>query len=515
MRGFGRATFRARLTLWWTLGFGLILAAADSAVYTAFRGYLGRDLDLKVRTVAATELGSSTDGPTVHLHELPSEALARGEYTDKFVQIFDATGGLHLSSASLRGAAPLVAPDIVRAALEGGAPVVTVVVDGRPARAAVLRTRKGSESYAVLVGVFRDRIDAHLGKLAWVLALVWIAGVAATSGLGYWLASQVLAPVVGITRRAARISKGEFAVRLEPPARHDEVGAMTQSLNDVLERLHGAMEAHRRFASDASHELRAPIGAMTSLIDVALRQPRTAGEYRETLGLVGQRLADLTGLCEDLMLLVRAQEGARELDLREVAVLPQLEAAAQRLAGHLSARDIRIEARELPDLVAYADPRLLARVFDNVLSNAVSYNRDHGIVVLTGSAQTSTGDEWRVDSIIVTITDTGPGIERGEWDRVFDRFYRVDASRSRRTGGSGLGLAICREILAALGGSIRIVNSSTNGTTFEISLPGRLASQLQFSQTIGSACSKAPAAAPRTGRLPLTTGSDTTAVTGR
>ena len=486
MRGFSRATFRARLTLWWTLGFGLILAAADGAVYMAFRGYLRRDLDLKVRTVAATELGSSTDGPTVHLHELPSEALARGEYTDKFVQIFDAAGRLHLSSASLRGAAPLVAPDIVRAALDGGAPVVTVVVDGRPARAAVLRTRKGSESYAVLVGVFRDQIDAHLGQLAWVLALVWIAGVGATSGLGYWLASQALAPVVGITRRAARIARGEFAVRLEPPARHDEVGQMTQSLNDVLERLHGAIEAHRRFASDASHELRAPIGAMTSLVDVTLRHPRTADEYREALGLVGQRLTALTGLCEDLMLLVRAQEGTRELDLREVALLPLLQDAARRLTDHLATHGISIEARDLPDLVAYADPRLLARVFDNVLSNAVSYNRDAGLVVLTGAAQASADDEWKVGSISVTVTDTGPGIEPGEWDRVFDRFYRVDPSRSRRTGGSGLGLAISREILTALGGSIRIVNSSTSGTTFEICLPGRLASDRRLSQTFGA-----------------------------
>jgi len=493
MRGFRRATFRTRLTLWWTLAFGVLLAAADGAVYLAFRSYLGRDLDLKVRTVAATELGSSTDGPAVHLHELPSEALARGEYTDKFVQIFDAEGRLHLSSLSLRGAPPLVAPEIVRAALDGEAPVVTVVVDGRPARAAVLRTQKGSESYAVLVGVFRDQIDAHLGQLAWVLALVWVAGVGATSGLGYWLASQALAPVVGITRRAARIAKGEFGVRLEPPARHDEVGQMTQSLNDVLERLHRAIETHRRFAADASHELRAPIGAMTSLVDVTLRHPRTADEYREALALVGQRLTALTGLCEDLMLLVRAQEGTRELDLREVAVLPLLEDSASRLADQLSARGISIEARDLPDLLAYADPRLLARVFDNVLSNAVSYNRDHGLVVLTGSAHTSASDEWSVGSISVGVTDTGPGIEPGEWDRVFDRFYRVDQSRSRRTGGSGLGLAICREILIALGGSIRIVDSSPNGTTFAISLPGRLASDRRFSQTFGASRLRAPA----------------------
>ena len=101
-----------------------------------------------------------------------------------------------------------------------------------------------------------------------------------------------------------------------------------------------------------------------------------------------------------------------------------------RLADQLSARSIGIEARDLPDLVAYADPGLLARVLDNVLSSAVSYNRDRGLVVLTGSAHTVAEDEWSVGSISVAVTDTGLGIQAGEWDRVFDRFYRVDQSRS-------------------------------------------------------------------------------------
>lgn len=392
-----RVTFRAKLTLWWTLVFGLLLAAANLAVYMAFRTYLARDLDLKVRTVAATELGSSTDGITIHLHELPKEALATGEYTNKFVQIFEADGRLRLFSASLRGVPSLVPASVVRAALDGEAPLVTVVVGGRPGRAAVLQARKGGERYAVLVGIYRDQIDAHLAKLAWVLLAVWVGGLGATSALGYWLAARALAPVVRITHRAARIAQGEFSVRLDPPASQDEVGQMTQSLNDVLNRLYEALEAHRRFASDASHELRAPITAMMGEIDVALKHPRTAEEYREALVVVGERLTALTALCEDLILLVHTQEGAKGFELREISVLRQLEDGASRLAGSWSARDIGIETRGLPDLVAYADPRLLARVFDNVLANAVYYNRDGGTVVISGSAEESAQrmENWR------------------------------------------------------------------------------------------------------------------------
>ena len=261
---------------------------------------------------------------------------------------------------------------------------------------------------------------------------------------------------------------------------------MTQSLNDVLDRLHGAIEAHRRFASDASHELRAPLSAMAGEIDVALKHRRTADEYRETLLIVGERLSALTSLCKDLMLLVHAQEGAQGIELREVPVWRQLEDGASRLAADLSARAITIATRELPDMIAYADPRLLARVFDNVLSNAVHYNRDGGTVVISGSAEESAARRVGHRHDRHHRHRYRPRYSGGESERVFDRFYRVDQSRARRTGGSGLGLAICREVMTVLGGSIRIISSSSDGTTFEIKMPGRIASPRRFSQTLGA-----------------------------
>jgi len=482
-----RWSFRVKLTVWWTLGFGLLLAVANLAIYGAFRSYLESDLDLKVGTVAASELASSIDGLDIHLHEVPQGAIAEGAYTEKFVQILEADGRVRLASATLRGQSPLASPAVVRAAIDGRPALLSVDVRGRHGRATVLNARMGDHPYAILVGLYRDEIDAHLGQLAWLLAAVWLAALGATSALGYWLASAALAPVAGITRRAALIAKGEFSARLDPPTSQDEVGQMTHSLNEVLERLHGALEAHRRFASDASHELRAPITAMAGEIDVALKRSRTADEYREVLLVVQERLSALTALCEDLMLLVRAQEGARGLELREVPVLRLLQDTSARLAEAASARGIAIEARDLPDIVAYADPRLLARVFDNVLGNALHYNQDAGRILVGGSAEEGAPDEWKAGTAVITITDTGPGILPGEAERVFDRFYRTDQSRARRTGGSGLGLAICREVLTVLGGSIRISASSREGANVEITIPGRIASARRFSQPLAVA----------------------------
>jgi signal transduction histidine kinase len=476
-------SFRMQLALWWALAFGLLLAMANIAIYAAFDVYLRRDLDRKVRTVAAAELASSSDGPGIHLHPVPKEALGEGEFADTFVQILSEDGTVRLASPAIRHLPALVEHDQVLAALDGRAPLVSPVIDGRLGRAAVLRTEIGGQRYAVMVGLFRDGIDAHLSRLAWVLVLVWVAGLAATTALGYWLASRALAPVVGISRRAARIARGDFSARLDPPLRLDEVGEMTQSLNEVLDRLHGALEGHRRFASDASHELRTPITAMAGEIDVSLMRPRTAHEYRETLQLLRERLSSLTALCEDLMLLVHAQEGAPGVEMREVPILPQLQRSATRLASAAVARDIRIDARDLPDLVAYADPRLLARVLDNVLANAVFYNRDAGRIEISGAVADGAAG-GTVDTVIITVSDEGLGLPPGEFERVFDRFYRLDQSRAPGTGGSGLGLAICREVLAVLRGSIRIAASSSEGTTFEVRLPGRLGSANPISEPL-------------------------------
>ena len=126
--------------MWWGLAFGLLLAVANAAIYTAFDVYLRHDLDRKVRTVAATELASSTDGAGIHLHPLPKEALAEGEFADTFVQILAVDGTVRLASPAIRDLPPLVSHEEVKAALDGRAPLVSVVVSGLPGRAAVLRS---------------------------------------------------------------------------------------------------------------------------------------------------------------------------------------------------------------------------------------------------------------------------------------------------------------------------------------------------------------------------------------
>lgn len=474
MTGWPRAnglSFRARLALQWTLVFGSLLALAGVAIDAGARAFLREDLDRKVRTLARTEAASATDGPSgVHLHDPPRGTLTEADLAPKFAQVFDANGRLVLQSADLTTSPGLVSQSAIIAALNGEIPLVTVRHGTRSARVAVVRAAAVGREYAVAVGLYTEENDRILRALERLMVTVWLIGMLATGALGYVLSSRALRPIAAITGRAARIARGDFSVRLDPPESNDEVGRMTRSLNDVLERLYAALAVNRRFAADASHELRGPVTAIRGEIDVTLKHPRQADDYRLALETIRSRLGEMVSIIEDLTMLARVQEGGRELELQEVPVAPLLESSVQRLQPLAATRGVVIGVEASPTLVAYAEPRLLARALDNVLINAVQYNRDRGRVDVSARFEERAGDQPSV--LVINVTDTGPGIPEPERERIFERFYRIDRSRARQTGGTGLGLALCREVLTAMHGHIRIASSSPTGTCVELVVPG-------------------------------------------
>jgi signal transduction histidine kinase len=466
-------TFRARLTLRWTIAFGLLLAVAELAIYGGMRRYVDREVERAVRTLAATEAASATDGPVgIHLHERYEAPTVPGTLPQKLVQVFDESGRLILQSRVLGDAAPLAPPDAIRSVRTGGDWFARVTADGRPARVVLRRVTRDSVPYVLLVGLFVDGIEAGLTRLAWLLVLVWSLALAGTSAVGFALASSALTRVEGISRRAAAIARGDLDGQLDPPVVDDELGRMTQSLNELLARLHTALQSSRRFAADASHELRGPITAMAGEIDVTLKQPRSAGEYRDTLIVVRAGLDTLTALTEDLMLLVRAQESRRDLMVRELALARLLRESVDRLQFMAASREVTVSLEVPESLVVFGESRLLSRAIDNVLANAIRYNRRGGTVVLRASFADGPANTWTPGRVTLQVIDTGVGIPEGERERVFERFHRLDHSRARHTGGAGLGLAISREVLDLLGGSVRVAASSPQGTTIEIDVPG-------------------------------------------
>ncbi|MGE3579408.1 MAG: sensor histidine kinase [Vicinamibacterales bacterium] len=462
-------SFRARLTLRWLAASGLVLAVALVAVYVGAQAYLRRDLDAQLRTLAATELASAVDEPGtgIHLHEF---SVRDGrEYADKFVQLVSADGQVFMQSPVLGASPPVLDRDLLARALAGEPVIADVRAVNRSGRMVGLRTA-GPNRYVVAVGLFTERLGATLGALRWLLLAVWAGSLAVTAVVGFSMATTVLAPVHQITERAAAIADGQFDTRLDPPAHDDEIGRMAALLGRMLDRLRAALDANRRFAADASHELRGPLTAMLGEIDVTLKRDRDGDDYRRALGVVRRGLEQMSRLTADLMLLARAQERQRP----PLAEVPLAAVVADVVAGALpgaASAGVAIDQEVPEDLVVYGDAGLIGRVVDNLVRNAVQYNRQDGRVTITARLEADPAAS-ATDLAVLRVSDTGPGIPEAERERVFERFHRLDASRSRRTGGAGLGLAIAREIVQLFGGRIAVVDPADGGTTLEVHLPG-------------------------------------------
>ncbi len=464
-------SFRARLTLRWTIAFGLVLACLGGAVYVGARLFLYQELDEQLRTLAGTELASATDGAEgVHFHEFPADVVS-GAFAGKFAQLYDREGRLLSQSAVLEGGPALLSSTRLREAFAGRAPIFDVTAARRPARIIALTTRKDGDPYIVAVGLFTEPVVATLDRLAWLLVGLSLLGLGATAAIGYALATRVLEPVAHVTERAARIAHGDFKTRLDPPAVDDELGRMTSLLNAMLERLHGSVEANRRFAADASHELRSPLTAMLGEIDVTLKRPRLASDYRESLMIVRERIQQLADMTEQLMILVRAQEG-QVVGATEVELEPLAHEVAASVAQAAAERQVTIDIRPMADAVVYADRMLFVRVVDNLVRNAVQCNRPGGSVVVSADVEDAGEGEWTSAHTVLRVADSGQGIPEPEREKVFERFYRVERSRNRRHGGAGLGLSIASEVVRLFSGTIRVAASSPEGTTIEVRMPG-------------------------------------------
>ncbi len=469
-------SFRTRLMLRWTAAFGVLVTTAFIGVYAATRAYGYHFLDLHLRTIAATELAASTDRAGVHLHAFPLEALNEQEFAPKFSRVYDSAGRVFLNLGEIDAGTPLLDAASLAAALRGDAPVVELQANGRRARLVALRAVKDGDTYVIAVGTFTGQLDAALARLGWILAGIWMLALSATAAIGYVLASRALVPIDRITERAAAIARDDVGKSLDPPVVDDEIGRMTDRLNEMLERLHTVIDANRHFAADASHELRTPLTAIRGEVDVALTRERSPEEYRSTLRLIRSYVDEMFTLTEDLMLLIRSHQQDRAVVLDRVRVLTLIEGSCHRAARLASERQVSLAIAHCPaGLLAFGDARLLGRALDNVVANAVQYSTASSEVRVAARHVPAPDGNEDEGLVLLEVRDQGPGIPTAQWERVFDRFFRTDASRSRRTGGAGLGLAICRAILTLFGGSIRVLASSSTGSTFEMTLRGSMA----------------------------------------
>jgi signal transduction histidine kinase len=442
-------SIRLRVALTTAVIVAATLAAGDWGLHTLYKSRLAHDFRHAAQTDAAG-VGSASNAGSV-----PMQLTATVPFT--LIQVIDSTGQVIAASPGIDPQIALIPQRLLGRA--GGVEisqvtyghtrhrvhleVVPVVVSGRHLNVVVVLSMADIErAESVLALGLREGLPL-LGVL--VALLAW-------AGVG-----EALRPVEAMRRQAADITGRDLHKRISTPSGRDEIAALANTLNELLDRLDKATNEQRRFVSDASHELRSPLSGIMSALDVALLA-EPPGERRRLLERLLRESGRLESVLDQLLTLTHGDEHA-PLNLRPVNVsdLVIAEAGRPTPAGISLTSDVSV------GLTVDGDPDLLTRVVRNLLSNAMRHAASSVLVDLAADG----------DVVRLTVRDDGPGVPAEAREKIFGRFVRIDDHRSRSRGGTGLGLAIAHDAVLAHGGRIRVVDTDNAGATFMVEIPRR------------------------------------------
>ncbi len=467
----GRLSLRARLLLGVIVLSALGLAAADVATYASLRSFL---LDRTDRSLQSSHYGIER----AVLHggcDAGDERPVPGAVPGDFVEVRDLDGQALCSLQVKRFSEPAPSPPRLPAEIA----VAPAGDDPERSRYFTVPAKDGDERYRVrastppdlgrllVVATSLRDVDDTLRRLFLIMALVTAAVLAALVALGLWVVRLGLRPLGAIESTAAAIAGGELSRRVERAEPHTEVGRLGLALNAMLGQIEAAFQAKetserrlRRFVADASHELRTPLAAVRAYAELfgrgADRRPQDLARAMTGIGRESERMSLLV---DDLLLLARLDEG-RPLERGLVRLDEVVGEAVETAITVEPDRPIELRAESATVL---GDRERLRQIVDNLLGNVRAHTPPRAPVRVRVR---------RADgSAVVEVEDTGPGLESEAAERVFERFYRADPSRSRASGGVGLGLSIVAAVAEAHGGAATLRSQPGAGATVQISLP--------------------------------------------
>lgn len=456
-----------RLALWYSGLLLAILILMSALSYSLLHRSVMRDVDASLVTLAHVIRDAGDSTPGVETETATEEAMREilgPAFYDKFFRLMDRHGNPELRSRHLPGQWLPLSALARNNATQGERTFETVrLISGERVRLLTMPiTRRGQITQLVQVGIPLERAEQTLDRYLGILLVLVPVGLGLAAVGGVLVARSALRPVDVMSRTARRITGEDLEQRLALRGTGDELDRLAETLNEMLARLETAFAEMRRFTADAAHELRTPLTALKGGIQVALRSERTPDEYRRVLASSLEEVDRLARLAEDLLALSRASADAaarRERVELEPLVVEAFDVGAR--LGHDAGVAVRLG--DVATAHVIGDAASLRRAILNVVDNAAKYTAAGGKVEV---ALTTEGHD-----AIVSVTDTGAGIDPADTERIFQPFVRVDAARARDTGGAGLGLAIARSIVVAHGGSIGVSSRPGAGSTFTIRLP--------------------------------------------
>lgn len=439
-----------------------------ASLYIVLRTELDRSTELfladKVH-VLRTMLRERPDDRDAFQEEIELESAAR-RYQQFYIRLLDERGAPILTTRGMEEQLDL--DELARRTLNRSAHSIAMAGrDERPFRVASASAEVGTpptHSDTIQIAIDNSQEEELLARYrTWFWAVLLTASILFPL-VGYRIARHGIRPVEEIAATARMITSSNLRERIRAEGYPAELGSLARTFNEMLDRLEDSFERISRFSADIAHDLRTPVHNIRGEAEVALARSRTVDEYREALESSLEESVRLSDLIGDLLFLARAESPLTELrrsrvDLNEllVTVRDYYDASASNACISLVA-----DGGKEP-VTAEVDRSLILRAVSNLVSNAIAHTPAGGRVTLSAS------DEGA--AIRIEVSDTGSGIPGEALPRVFDRFFRVDPSRSKTSGGTGMGLAIVQSIMTLHGGSAEITSELRRGTSVKLLIP--------------------------------------------
>ncbi|NOY40200.1 MAG: HAMP domain-containing histidine kinase [Nitrospirae bacterium] len=449
-------TFRHKLTFVYSSVTICLILIFVSALYLSFKNSMIKEID---RTLLAEARIAATRGIADNNTEKIGKVMIK-KTGNEYVQVSNIRGDISITSLKSGNLSWPIKMPLIEKAFKGTYSFDTVSFRGEPYRVLHFPVDK---SRILRLGYSLQKVDGELKELRNLFFFFLPFLLITVAIFGYHMAGRTIVPVVRLTETADKIKKGNLKERIQLDSPGLEIRNLVKVFNDMLDSIQKHVEGHKRFTSDVSHEIRSPLTALKGSIEVTLRRKRKPEEYEDILKKNLFEVNRLHKISDNLLLLARADHDILELRKSWVDINELLGHIVERHKNKILEKSLDVIEEYQEPLEFLSDRDLLDEALSNLFDNALKYTPDKGSIFLK--------TEQSFHGITVTFHDTGPGIPEKDRDRVFERFYRVDKTRSRLSGGSGLGLAITKWIIETHGGNISVRNHNKGGAIFTITLP--------------------------------------------
>ncbi|HLZ41476.1 MAG TPA: heavy metal sensor histidine kinase [Candidatus Sulfotelmatobacter sp.] len=458
-----RLSIGVRLTVWYLAIFALGEVVFGLGMWLILRhniyDMVDDDLENQVEDLQKFLRAQKNDATPSDLQAQVREVYSI-EHSGDYLALYDEGGSIIFRSNFMQShPAQLILPQKINRPISK-----SIKMEGHPFRFIYERLYVNNHVYTVEMGIPADDAFETLQLFRSYLLMFAPLLLLIAAGVGYWMSRRALAPVDALVRTARQVEGTNLSSRLQKLNTGDELQRLSDTLNEMLDRIETAFLRVTQFTADASHELRTPVSLIRTEAELALRRSRGEAEYKEALRHILLEAERTTGLIEQLLSLARADSGREIVNLQPLNLAQMLNGVVDGWQQVATMRSMQLSATiHEPSVFVMGDQPLLRRLADILLDNAFKYTPSPGSVRLAL--------ERNEDRAVMTVQDSGVGIAEEDQNKIFERFYRVDKARSRAQGGTGLGLAIAQWIVAQHHGSISVESRPGEGATFRVELP--------------------------------------------